>query len=402
MKKLNISEKTFLICVFAAAAIIRLVFVLRLGYDQLSPDCGEWLSVASDIISGKGYGETWRPPGYSTYLAAAMLVFGKSILAFRLLNVLLGSATCVLIYFIGKKVFSYQVGRIASALMCFYPYMIAYTGDLLSETFLTFMIALSVLMLYICSEKPDFKIILATGVILGITSLTKSTVLPFYGIACAWLWWRTKSFKTGLLVGIFTLVVIAPWTVRNYFYYGKFIPVSTAGRSFYLACNDNVLHFETAGEFDTPQSAEMSMPGIPAEHEEILKLPRMEQEEIFTRKANEWLKQNPDKFLFLLKARFLHFWRLYPMMAYKWQKLAAKLTSGVYIPLGILGIFLSYRDFRKTSLLALLFVIFTAAHLPFVVVLRYRVPIDPYIIIFASYTLYYGYRSLKSYATKRQ
>lgn len=391
MKNFKITEKTFLILVFAVAAVIRLVYVLKLGNDQLSPDCGEWLSVASDIASGKGFGDTWRPPGYAAYLGILMFVFGKSILVMRLFNVLLGSLTCVLIYHAGKKVFSQAVGRIASALVCFYPYLIAYTGDLISETFLTFLIALSMLMLLVTSEKPVLRNIVLTGVILGITSLTKSTVLPFFGIACLWLWWRTKSMKTGFLAGILTLLVISPWTIRNYFYYKAFIPISTGGKSLYLSSCDGALLLETAGEFDKPQSIETVMPVIPEDYMELMKLPRMEQEKIFTEKARTWLKNNPDKFLFLLKARFLHFWRLYPMMAYKWQKLAAKMTAGIYIPLCLIGMLLSWREFGKTSLFIALFAVFTAVHLFFAVVMRYRVPIDPYVIIFASYTLHRAY-----------
>lgn len=401
MKKINISERTFIIGLFLLALFIRLAYVLRLDPQQISGDCYEWMGVASDILSGKGFGDTWRPPGYPAYLAAVMFVFGKSVVALRVMNALLGSLTCVIVYFIGRKIFSAPVGRIAAALTSFYPYLIAYTGDPLSETFLTFMISVSILSILIVSEKPSARNIILTGVILGLTALTKSTILPFFGLACAWIWWQSKSFKAAFFVGILTLLTMAPWTARNYFYYGKFIPVSTAGRSWYLACNDQVHFFETAGEFDTPQTMEMARPGIPEkEYLAILELPRMEQERIFTEKGNAWVKANPDKFRFLLKARFLHFWRLYPMMAYKWQKLAAKLTSGIYIPLCLIGMIWSWREFRKTSLLILLFVIFTLAHIFFVVVMRYRVPIDPYVIIFASYTIHRAFSLAKGLLQK--
>ena len=400
MKNFKLTEKSFLIGLFSVAFLVRLAFVLKLNAQPISGDSYDWMMVASDILSGKGFGDTWRPPGYSVYLAAIMFVFGKSLLTFKFMNVVLGSITCVLIYQVGKKVFSWQVGRIASVLVCFYPYLIAYTGDILSETFMTFMLALSLLLILICNENPSAKNIILTGIVLGLTTLTKSTVLPFFGLACLWLMWRTKNIKAGLILGVLTLLTVSPWTIRNYFYYGKFIPISTAGRSFYLACCDGAMFLESAGEVDRPQTAEMSSPAIPEEYGEILKLPRMEQEEIFTRKAKEWLKNNEDKQLYLLKARFLHFWRLYPMMAYKWQKLAAKLTAGIYIPLGIIGIFWSYKYFRKTSLLLMLFAVYTLVHIMFVVVMRYRIPIDPYMIIFASFTIHRVYMLLKPQQTQ--
>ncbi|PKM92545.1 MAG: hypothetical protein CVU80_02785, partial [Elusimicrobia bacterium HGW-Elusimicrobia-4] len=115
----------------------------------------------------------------------------------------------------------------------------------------------------------------------------------------------------------------------------------------------------------------------------------------------EWIKNNPEKFRWLVKRRLIHFWRLYPMMAYKWQKVVAMMTSGIYIPLCLIGIILSIKNFQKTSLLICLFIIYTLVHLPFVATLRFRIPIDPYIIIFAAYTIHFIWIKLKSFILSR-
>lgn len=389
------SEKTFLMVLFLAALIIRLAYVIPLAPDVISPDGYEWISIAETVINEGHYGSeaTWRPPGYIIFLTIIFL-FAKNVLAVRLIQAILGSLTCLIIYFIAKKIFSVAVGRISAVLVSFYPYLIAYTGDILCETLYVFLISLSLLFIINAAEKPDFKTLASAGLICGITSLTKATILPFYFIACFWIWWITKSIKNAFLLGIFTLIAISPWTLRNYFYTHEFILISHGYGTLWIANNDKAMILEKMGEKSAP------MPGnwnwAPDKFGEYSKLPRAEAEKIFKKEAKEWIKNNPEKFRWLIKKRLIHFWRLYPMMAYKWQKVSAMLTSGLYIPLCFAGIILSIKNFQKTSLFISLFVIFTLVHLPFAVVMRYRVPIDAYVIIFASYTLYTIWIKLKS------
>ncbi len=393
------SENKFLLLIFLFALFIRLLYVIQLPLQKISPDAYDWIGIAENIVSGKGFGEAWRPPGYAAFLSAVFFFLGKSIVLVRLINSILGSLTCIFIYFIGKKIFTDTIGKISSAILCFYPYLISYTGDLLSETFYTFLISLSLLFILITGETPNIKNNIATGIILGITALTKATILPFFFLACFWLWWKTKKIKIGFIAGMFTLLVVAPWTVRNYLHFKKIILVSPGYQSLAKSNNDEAMILETTGEKSEPAAAEFNF--TPTRYHEIERLPRMESEKIFKQEAIDWINANPEKFRWLVKRRLIHFWRLYPMMAYKWQKIAAMLTSGIYIPLCFIGIILSIKNFRNTSLFIALFFIYTLVHLPFAVVLRYRVPIDPYIIIFASYTIHFLWIKLKSFISSR-
>ena len=396
-KNILITEKTFLKLIFLLSLLIRIAYVVRLSPHNLSLDSYDWMGIAENITAGSGLGDTWRPPGYSVFLSIIILLFGKSIILLRIINSVLGSLTCIIVFFIGKKVFSSSVGKIASILLCFYPYLIAYAGDLLSETFYTFLISIAIFFILLCGEKPNLRNSIITGIMFGITALVKATVLPFFLFACGWLWWKTKKIKTGLYVGIFTLITISPWTLRNFIHYDRFILISPGYQSLWIANNDETMILETSGERDKPMTENY----VPPRQQEILKLPRMESEKIFKQEAIDWIKSNPEKFRWLLKRRLIHFWRLYPMMAYKWQKIAAMITSGIYIPLCFMGIILSIKNFKNTSLLIFLFIIYTAVHLPFATMIRYRTPIDPYIIIFAAYTIHFIWTKLKYFISSR-
>lgn len=157
------SEKYFLIFLFLFALCIRLAYVLPLSPSQLSTDTGEWIGIGESIASGHGVGDAWRPPGYPAVLAGIFVVFGKSVVAVRIFNSIIGALTCLIIFFIGKKLFNSQVGKIAGVLLSFYPYLINYTGDLLSETFFTFILSLSILTIFIAKEKPCVLNFVACG-----------------------------------------------------------------------------------------------------------------------------------------------------------------------------------------------------------------------------------------------
>jgi len=399
-----INKNRFPVSLFLAAFLIRLAYVLFFAHGHLSPDAYDWMDTGWQIARGQGFGGSWRPPGYAFFLGGLFFVFGKSATAVFLAQAGLGAGTCVLAAKTAEKLFNETVGRITGALAAFYPYFIAYTADLLSETLLTFLLAASVFYIVKTSREPSWKNMAAAGLLAGLTALTKSTTLPFFFCACAWLWWQTGKFRTGFLVGVFTLLAIAPWTFRNYFHYdrGYAMPVSTPWYTLYCASCDNAFYAELRGEADVPSDENTRSLINPEDFGYISSLPLPERDKISREKALSWITANPDKFSRLAWLRLLHFWRLYPMMAYKWQKYAAMATSGVYIPLCFLGILLSIREFKKTSLLLALLASYTAIHLFFFSMIRYRVPVDPYIIIFAAYAIWRGYRLAWGRATQHR
>ncbi|MCX5786814.1 MAG: glycosyltransferase family 39 protein [Elusimicrobia bacterium] len=390
------SEKNFLYALFGFSLLIRLAYVLPLPAGKLSPDAYDWINGGWSIAHGTGFGGSWRPPGYAFFLAAIFFIFGKSVVAARVMQALLGALTCLLTYRTGKKIFTENTGRIAGALAGFYPYFIAYTGDLLSETFLTFMLAAAIYQIVKTAEAPYWKNLALTGILIGLTGLTKSVVLPFFALACAWLWWQTGKFRTAFLAGVFTLLTIAPWTLRNYFHYDKsyVMPVSTPWFSLYGSSCDEALLNETTGDILKGPGVERIDQFLPPDWEYAAALPLPERDKYCKEKALGWIKNNPRKFTWLLYRRSLHFWRLYPVIAYGREKAAAMATSGLYIPLAVIGFFLSLPAFKRTSLLLALFLSYTLVNIFFATMIRYRVPIDPFVIMFAACTIERAYTAL--------
>jgi hypothetical protein len=82
-----------------------------------------------------------------------------------------------------------------------------------------------------------------TGVIFGLAALTRETTLMMPAIVGVWLWISRKSFsrrtvRVWLALAAATILVVLPWTVRNYFVLRTFVPIATnSGINFYIGNN---------------------------------------------------------------------------------------------------------------------------------------------------------------------
>jgi 4-amino-4-deoxy-L-arabinose transferase-like glycosyltransferase len=71
---------------------------------------------------------------------------------------------------------------------------------------------------------------LASGLLWGLAILTRETVLYFLPFAALWLAWRRAggARRAAALLAVSAFVVL-PWTLRNWFVFDAFVPVSTSG-----------------------------------------------------------------------------------------------------------------------------------------------------------------------------
>ncbi len=408
---MSISLKDFkkeglcLLVIFIAAFVLRVIYISTLSNHELYfADGMEFDSIAKNLAAGNGYSGSdgtptaGREPVYPIFLAAIYKIAGHDLLVVRICQAFLGALTCIIIYFIGKKISSIRVGICSSIIASIYPFFIYYNGHILSETLFIFLFLVAMLLLLNIQEagwvsKPvigrtgvsPVKCIIA-GILLGVGVLCRSLLLvsiPFFIIGLFLVTKRRLYFlKCASLIIIAFFLTITPWVYRNHLLFGKAVVRLGGFENLWFGNNP---YF--GGDFDK-ECAYM---------EEIKKvlneLPPSEQVNLAISEAVKYMKDNPGRFLRNTGIKFIRFWRFYPRptpllnmltgVSGMKTKLISILSDGTIISLGIVGLLVSLRDWRKYLLIYIWIVSQTSVFLIAYPLIRYRLPLMPFVIVFA-------------------
>lgn len=235
-----------LVGVFLLALIIRTVFVFqKLGEDLRYDDYEYFDEVARNILAGKGHiaydvmgadRQSLMAPLYPAFLAGIFLLFGHNWLAVQLSQSVSGAITCVLVYLVGKRLANPRVGCIASLISAMYPFLVVLTRELLSETLFVFV--LTAWMWFVVCRDSESLITpgnqAVSGVLQGIFTLVRAVTLLLPGWVLVWQVLQArqvggKALRASLVMVVFFVLTLTPWTIRNYLVHNAFVPVATEG-----------------------------------------------------------------------------------------------------------------------------------------------------------------------------
>lgn len=140
----------------------------------------------------------------------------------------MGTAWCV--YRVGAALYSSRVGACAAGLFLLYPAYWTYDGRIRSEALFTFLVIAWVWVSMTSVRQPSARHSVLAGIVAGLTMLCKPVVLILAIMLAGLAWVGTQSFKqkvmcTGLYL-LACLVMVLPWTIRNYMAFDEVIPVS--------------------------------------------------------------------------------------------------------------------------------------------------------------------------------
>lgn len=224
--------------VFLFALAVRLVFLAVVPAVPISGDASDYDRLAHAIVNGEGYvSETgqptsMRPPLYSYVLAGFYQLFVDGPAAVRVLHAVLDAVTCALVYGLTFRHFGLAAARIAGFLSIFSLSLLFATRHLLAETFMAFFMVAIVCSLDTALRSRRDGAFLLTGLLVGLSTLTKGTTLPLPLMLLLPIWastqWKWRpTLRAGAIVCVGFLVVLLPWTVRNYLVHGEVVPVAT-------------------------------------------------------------------------------------------------------------------------------------------------------------------------------
>jgi hypothetical protein len=262
------------------------------------------------------------------------------------------------------------------------------------ETFFTFWLSLTILSVFYLKDSPSLKNITIAGLLTGVTILNNNAITPFLPLAGLWLLINVKgTLKNKLgkisLVFFISILVVSPWLVRNFLVFKKFpLLKSTTGLNLWLGNNPS-----SSGTFFSKSGDDLNTI-ISQKFPEALKLSEVEQDAIFYREAMDYIKAHPVHYVKSVFKRLYYYWWFPPDELITKNTLSYKKLMGIpyslLLILGMIGISSAMRSNWRDSLLlvtllfsiSLLYSLFVVGHL------RYRVPIEPYFLLFASQTIF--------------
>lgn len=215
------------------------VAVLFLNTEPFS-DAGWYFNRSIALASGHGYSESgfltaFWPPGWPMVVSVLFRLFGVSLIVVQIFNLVCSLATAWLTLDLGRKLFNSELAaRMGLLLLAIYPNAIGYVPLVWTEVFYT------TLLLFGCwlvvAGHSTVTLTLA-GLVFGLATLVKTQtliVIPFiFGIDLLRGQVSFKAVTTILMkcaaVVAFALVVVLPWSYRNYQTFGEWVWVSTNG-----------------------------------------------------------------------------------------------------------------------------------------------------------------------------
>lgn len=409
-------DRSLLAIIVLVAILLRVTMAFYLGdrvvelpgtFDQISYDM-----LAKRVLGGHGFtvGRLWwpvTPAGeptahwsylYTLYLVAVYGILGYHPLVARLIQAILAGVLMPwLVYRLGRRHFGRSVGLVAAGLMALYVYFIYYSAALMTETFYiiailwTLDLASSLGQASEEAPRPRLRVEwLWLGLALAVAVLLRQVFLLFIPFLFGWLLWRSyrcrsqpiKQTIVGIAIAMTILALsIVPWTLRNYRAFDSFVLLNTnSGFAFFwgnhpIHGNDFISILPANG----PSYQDLIPP-------ELLELNEAELDRALLKRALGFIQADPARYLVLSISRIKDYFMFWPTSESGLiSNLSRVLSFGILWPFMAFGlIYYFWRSWSSERLILYIFVaVYTAIHLLSWALIRYRLPVDAILLVFA-------------------
>lgn len=370
-----------------------------------SPDAQSYDTLAMHLLAGEGLWmedyrglngdrgipvRSFRPVMMPLYLAGVYRIAGHCYLAARCGLIVLSTASCILVYLLGRRLVGETGAWLAALGAAFYPKLVYYSTMLSTETLYIFFLLLSFVLLYRAADRMGWWNWVVAGVALALAILTRSVLAAFVPLTLVWLlvsldskWAALRNF---VVLSLGVAGGMSPWVIRNYAVHGQLVPMTTEG-GFTLWVTNNEDFDKT---YAVKGGGSNYLPPEGSKARRLLEGAReVEIDKIFYRLAWDYIREHPGAFVRTAGRKFLDFWRPYPRPRAVgfWPALVAAAAFLPVLLLAAWAVVARRRHWRDLSLVYLLILYYTAVHMIFMSVTRYRMPLEPFMLILAGATL---------------
>jgi hypothetical protein len=429
---------------FAARAAFAWDQERKIPRDALAvvPFAQETGNIAYALATGKGFSSpfrndtgptAWLAPIYPLLLAGIFRIFGPlnipSLNAAILLNILCSTATCIPIFFVGKRLGGAPLAATAAWMWALFPAAILLPFEWIWDTSLSALLAALLLWAtLLVADTARLRAWCVYGALWGISLLTNaalaSLLLPYLGwaayraskrseamssetlrreatqnppihgvqnaaqpapnVTSTSPWW--SSWRGPVLAATIAILCCVPWTVRNYVQFHRFIPLRSNFNFELWIGNNNIFDPHTGNAM-----ARISLYGEVRQYTQLGETAFMQDK---WRKATLFIRTHPQLELKLMLARIIAFWMGTQrpindfMHADSWVAQVVFVANAIVLLGTVAGIILLCgRRSPYAFPLAIAPVVFPVVYYTTHTSLRYRHPLDPVLVLLTALVL---------------
>ncbi|MBV7340258.1 hypothetical protein KFU94_71050 [Chloroflexi bacterium TSY] len=380
--------------------------------------------------------------------------------------ILAGFLHCLFAFRLGKRVGGTTIGLLSAAISAGYIYFFFYGGALMTETFYIIAILWSFDVTFRLVDRANQRAIVSRnnstphrsgqkrnasssnkramneslpwfdlkwielGMALSITLLFRQVFLLFMPFLLLWLWWQLASnnvdqnersfwkalfdvkiqlpiLKGMLLVAIVGALMILPWTYRNYRVFDTFVPLNTNSGFAFFWGNHPIYGTNFPGILPSDGPSYYDL--IP---KDVLHLNEAEMDQELRKRGFQFVIEDPKRYILLSISRLREYFKFWPSADSNLYSNIARVSSfGLLLPFMLYGLWRTFiYDWKSLSThqrsvittLSLFMLIYTTVHLLTWTLVRYRLPVDAILVIFAAIGLADLFQRFSSYTSGSQ
>ena len=356
--------------------------------------------IGASLASGHGFSNpfgpatgptAWEPPLYPYLTAGVFLLFGiyskASAFVLLTLNSVFSAFTCIPMFLIARRIFSERVAVWSAWAWALLPNVMFWCTRAVWETSLAALLLTTIFWLTLTLEDRDgWTPWFQFGLLWGITTLSSTSLLSFLPAAGLWAWHRRarrgkQSLAGVVLASVIFFACIAPWLIRNYETFSKFIFIrDNFGAELRLGNGpgaDGTLMIYLDATHDPYAMRQFQAMG---------ELPYIAMRK---RQALDFIRADYGRFAELCLRRFVYFWAAPPKDAQPWWTSEAK--NSLFLASSVLMLWGLVRALRLRKpgawLLFWLVLLYPAMYYFVYCIPRYRHPIEPEMAILGVFLL---------------
>lgn len=293
-----------------------------------------------------------------------------------LLDITLSTATIWFAHALVLEIFSDRLAALLAAFGCaIYPHFIFFSVVGLTETLFIFLVIVALL----AWHRGAFAAAAVLAVFAILTRPSFDLLAPILVVYFAWIVHRLPWQK--LIAKLFAYALIycalmAPWWMHNQRVYGTFVRLNLGGgEAFYMGNNP----MNRTGGGIQPTDGDLTALRVSGNPVAI--------DAAAWKAGRDYVRENPGRFFEMVFIKFGRLWRPWPYADQYHNKLYVLLTLLSFAPVMLLAAFYllrwGWREWRVVGPMALFVGYLTAVHVVTVGSVRYRLPMEPFVIVLA-------------------